>query len=432
MIKFSEIVISKRRVAELFSFILVLFIFLSKISLKYTGVVPRTMSPIVFQYGLHPFVNFSVNFSLFLYLFYYWFRSDREVKFYHQYTFLIIMVISILTIQTFFQIAYVHPTNSVLAQVGGLIIALVLILTYAMVIPGLIPASRLVMWIRNISVPLVLISLLLLPVFNTQLFRGGRFVGVFKHIPHMVSASTFAYIFYFPRLFDKKGNPLLKIIIQCFLFIAVFLTATKAAMVTVLIVTALGFLIYGEKTRKLRISKFAFVSLVSLFILLFGNEIAEFIYGVATGQSTFLMRPAQDGIATRLEEVSRGFDILMREPHFGEGILYKFMSGSEVSVEGYNSFKDPHNIFVSAGVIGGWPFMMVVIIGFFMMIVGAIKGLLSQDPNIKIIGLFLLAHIPVFVIYHVHLSLGGMGDRVYWLVFGYLGILRSNYYKVPS
>jgi O-antigen ligase len=105
------------------------------------------------------------------------------------------------------------------------------------------------------------------------------------------------------------------------------------------------------------------------------------------------------------------------------GLLYKFLNKKEegIEVESYNSFKDPHNLFVSAAVIGGHPLFVLAILGYLLMIIGAIKGLNQNEPNRQIIGLFLLSHLPVFVIYHAHFSLGGMADRIYWLVFGYLG-----------
>jgi hypothetical protein len=65
------------------------------------------------------------------------------------------------------------------------------------------------------------------------------------------------------------------------------------------------------------------------------------------------------------------------------------------------------------------------------MIAGAIKGLMQNLPERQIIGLFLLSHLPVFVIYHAHFSLGGMADRIYWLVFGYLGQMWVKNQEAP-
>ncbi|WP_372654632.1 O-antigen ligase family protein [Halobacteriovorax sp.] len=425
MTRFESLKFSPEKLVEKLCIFLLGLMFVSKISLKYLK-VPRSFSYFIFQHGLHPYINFGLNFLIGGIILFYFVRRVREHKFKHQYIFLLIIASFVLLIQTLFQIAYVHPMNSWVMQIGGLVIALALIMIYGVMIPDIFSVEKFVKTIRNISVPLVILSVCLLPLFNVQLFRGGRFIGVFKHIPHMVSASTFAFIFYFPQIFNRKISLIKRYLILFILFIAVFLTATKAAMITVLIVSGIGVLTFGRKDKNTRIFKFIFVFLVSLFIILFGAQLTTFLYEVASGQTGFLMRPAQDGIATRMEEVTRGIQMFMEQPHFGQGILYKFMSTSGINVGGYNSFKDPHNIFVSAGVIGGWPFMAVVTIGFILMIVGSIRGILKGDENTQVVGIFLLSHIPVFVIYHVHLSLGGMGDRMYWLIFGYLAIKLST------
>ncbi|MNL70978.1 hypothetical protein D3C87_1960580 [compost metagenome] len=59
------------------------------------------------------------------------------------------------------------------------------------------------------------------------------------------------------------------------------------------------------------------------------------------------------------------------------------------------------------------------------MTVGAMKALIGRDLVKRQIAIYLLAHIPILVIYHVHLSLGGMADRMYWLVFGFVAANMS-------
>ena len=431
MTRFESLKFPVDQVAEKLCIFLLGLMFVSKISLKYLK-VPRNLSYLIFQHGLHPYINFALNFFVGALILFYFIRRDREHKFKHQYIFLLIITTAVLLVQTLFQIAYVHPFNSWVLQFGGLVIAVALIQIYGVMIPDIFSVDKFVKTIRNIAVPLVVISVCLIPIFNIQLFRGGRFIGVFKHIPHMVSASTFAFIFYFPQIFNPNINLLKRYLTISILFIAVFLTATKAAMITVLIVSAVGVLTFGKKDKNTRIFKFIFVVLGTLFFLLFGAQLTTFLYEVASGQTGFLMRPPQDGIATRMEEVTRGFQMFMEHPNFGQGILYKFMSKSGINVGGYNSFKDPHNIFVSAGVIGGWPFMGVIIIGFILMIVGSLRGILKGDQNTQVVAIFLLSHIPVFVIYHVHLSLGGMGDRMYWLIFGYLALKLGDTREQPQ
>jgi O-antigen ligase len=207
------------------------------------------------------------------------------------------------------------------------------------------------------------------------------------------------------------------------LAVAVLATSTKAAFGTMVITAFVGILIYGSKKRSIRLFKFTFMSCILISVLLVGAPVSKFMYEVTTGKTGFGLRPAQDGISTRLDEVFRGWSMFEQSPYFGHGLLYKFFSGSKggIEVESYNSFKDPHNLFISAGVIGGYPLMFLSVIGYLLMIVGVYKGLKDKNPHHQTVGLFLLAHLPVFVIYHANFSMGGMGDRIYWLIFGYLG-----------
>ena len=306
--------------------------------------------------------------------------------------------------------------------------AIILIFIYGLVIPSLFDLQKFVLWTTNITVTIVISSFICLPFFYGDMLRGGRFVGFFKHIPHMVTASTAGFIFYFPRIFQEtkwtlKSNTPLKLLILFALAITVLLTSTKAAFGTIAITIMVGSFLFGSKKKSIQLFKFSFLACFIISILLIGIPTGQFMYDVSTGKTSFGLRKAQDGVQSRMEEVTRGWSMFEKSPYFGLGLLYKFLNNSKegIEVESYNSFKDPHNLFVSSAVIGGYPLLLLAIIGYILMIFGAIKGISQIDPNRIILGLFLLAHLPVFVIYHAHFSLGGIADRIYWLIFGYLG-----------
>ncbi|HWU43697.1 MAG TPA: hypothetical protein VN132_09675, partial [Bdellovibrio sp.] len=68
------------------------------------------------------------------------------------------------------------------------------------------------------------------------------------------------------------------------------------------------------------------------------------------------------------------------------------------------------------------------------MLFGSLKSLMSFDIAKRQVGIYLLSHIPILVIYHIHLSIGGMADRVYWMVFGVLAaaVVSANSPKLIS
>lgn len=427
--------VSLAKLVDICCITLLLLIFVSKISLKWAKIIPYSAPPVIFQYGLHPFINFGLQFFITLILVFVWWRQKNATHLSPFYKAYIYSLMAILTIQTMFQITLVNISSSLLVQIAGLGMALILMLIYGIIIPTLFDLDKFIYWITRICVTIVLASFLSLPLFFSEMFRGGRFIGFFKHIPHMVSASTAAFIFFFPNLFSEekwtlKNNTPLKLVIITILALAVLLTSTKAAFGTIALTALVGIILFGSKKKSIRLFKFSFLACFLVSILLIGAPTSQFMYEVTTGKTGFGLRKAQDGVQTRMEEVSRGWSMFEKSPYFGLGLLYKFLSNKDegIEVESYNSFKDPHNLFVSAGVIGGYPLFFFAIIGYILMVFGAFKGLNQADPNRQILGLFLLSHLPVFVIYHAHFSLGGIADRIYWLVFGYLG---QNWQKKP-
>ena len=412
---------------------LIILIFLSKISLKWAKILPYSLPPFIFQYGIHPYINFGLQFVIAIILIFVWFKSTEKRPMSLPYKTFIYSLMAILSIQTFFQITLVNVAYSPFVQIGGLGMAIMLIWVYGIIIPSLFDLEKFIYWIRNTSTFLVISSFVCLPLFYPDMFRGGRFVGFFKHIPHMVTASTAAFIFYIPLVFKEhkwslKKNIFINILVMLILTLAVMLTSTKAAFITIAITGFVAILILGSKKRSVRLFRFTFLSCCLVSILLMGVPTSKFLYEISTGKIGFGLRPAQDGVQTRMEEVFRGWSMFDKSPYFGLGLLYKFLNGSSegIEVESYNSFKDPHNLFVSAAVIGGYPLFFLSIIGYGLLVYGAFNGMNSENTNYRIIGIFLLAHLPVFVIYHAHFSMGGMGDRIYWLIFGYLGVSESK------
>lgn len=401
-------------------------IFLSKVSLKPFG-VPYSAGFILYQHGMHPYVNVALNFMLGLPLILLWLTSRHRERLNPYYLGFVALLSLVLVVQTLLQMILIQHGLPKELQIQGLVLSLFLILVFGVVIPQLVPLNRFVGSIRSMSVALTMLSLVMLPLFGLQLFRGGRFIGVFKHIPHMVTCSTFAVIFFLTTFMSYRplrfsGRTALSIGVTALLTLAVVITATKAAIVTVLAALGLAFAIYGKKTLYVRLSKI-FVSLtLAAFLVVFGADIYEAAARIVQGRSDFLFRPSTSGIETRLDEFYRGFATFSENPWIGKGILYRFLSESGFSVNSYNAMQDPHNYFASAGVIGGWPLLIVAIIGYVMMVIGALKGLLRHNDKMRMLGILLIAHLPVFLIYHVHISLGGMADRLYWLCFGYLAL----------
>lgn len=407
---------------------LVALIFIAKISLGSVLPLPHSFSFLIFQQGMHPFVNVFLCVILGVPLILLWMRVRRRNHLSGFYKLFVYILMVTLTVQTLLQAHYVNTDESALMQVGALGVALFMIVIYGLLIPSLWTAEEFVHFVQRWSGTLVLISLLLLPIAWGGVFKGGRFIGVFKHIPHMVTCATVAYIFSLatfltePKLKHKIWNGL----ILFASFFAIILTGTRSSAAAAGAAFVLTMILHKTKTNQGRIFKFSFLAFVITFVIFFGPQVYDLARGIATGQASLAGREAQDGIASRWEEVERGSQIFMEEPWLGHGLLSKFAAGNDVDVSNYNAMKDPHNIFISAGVIGGWPLLVLSVVALLFMFLGSIKALKVDDISKRQIAIYLLAHIPILVIYHIHLSIGGMADRLYWMVFGFVAASISS------
>lgn len=407
---------------------LISLFFASKLSLAFARFIPYNIPPLIYQAGMHPYINIlgTIIFGLGMICGLKKVTWDFKTKIYLAY---ITTFLSVLVVQTFLQMAFVHPDKSMLFQLSGAVMAILTVGLFGVLIPLHYPAERFVKLLLIQAMIIVVISLVLLPIFGPTMFRGGRFVGITKHIPHMVSISSVAAIFlisFWPRIFKLNFAPMMiSLSLGVLSFLAVALTATKAAMGSLVLACMLALFFFGARNKLEQWGRLFVLASMTMSMLFLAPVVGDTLYEVASGQRALLGRPAQNGFETRWEEVVRGGDLFFQSPHLGLGILYKFMTGSgDGDVDTYNSFKDPHNIFLSAGVIAGWPFMIVVAGGYIALIFLTMRVLRPKNKDFfghghRTLALFLATHLPVFLIYHVHLSLGGIADRLYWCVIGY-------------
>lgn len=407
---------------------LVAMLFISKISLGSFLPIPNSFSIFIFQKGLHPFVNVFLCFLFGMPLAIFWLKVSKKNHLSGFYKLFVFTLILVLSIQTLLQTHYVNRGEPLFMQIAALITAVFMIIIYGLLIPSLWSTEDLLKYIQKWAGILSLVSLVLFFVAGSMVFKGGRFVGVFKHIPHMVTCATVAFIFSLGvLLIDKRAaSKIWCALILAVSFLAIILTGTRSSAAAALVALVISMILHKTETNQGRIFKFAFVSFIASFSIFFGAEIFDFAERIATGQSSLGNREAQNGIESRWEEVKRGSQIFQQQPWLGHGLASKFASGNDVDVSNYNSMKDPHNIFISAGVVGGWPLLVLSAVSLLFMLIGSLKSLLSADIAKRQIAIYLLAHIPILIIYHVHLSLGGMADRLYWMVFGFVAATISH------
>lgn len=410
-------------------YFLIALIFISKISLQFIPGIPYEIPNIIFQYGIHPYINILLCLMfggtlITKRLLKLRTESAAQLKLYSFYIF--IFCVYLFTI-TGLQIIFLDSGESALMQMAACVMSMFMIYLFGKYIPTQLSPRGFIIMVQKYSVFLCWISLALLFVSSGTSFMGGRFIGVFKHIPHMVSVSTLAFVFSLYNLFCMDESRIKKIYLYASMLCAaglLILTGTRSALASVAVATILSFILFKSKTVRAKLAKTFIITFVLSAGLFFGGDIAEYAIQVSRGEKSVGLRAAQDGVSSRWDEVMRGYASFQEQPWLGYGILNKFGQTEDGGVGSYNANKDPHNIIISAGVVGGWGFIVIISLGFMSLFVLTLKRLTSQNEAIQLLAIYMITQLPIIFIYHVHISMGGIADRIYWLVVGYLAISK--------
>ncbi len=408
-------------------------IFISKISLAFIPGVPYEVFPIIFQYGMHPYINIIL--CLLVGSFFIIKKLLNPEGFANQSrlfrSFVLLSSLYLIFI-TLMQIIFQIGEESIAFQLIACLMSIFTMYLFGRVIPTQLDAKVFVRAVRKWSVWLCWISLFALVFFSGTSFKGGRFIGIFKHIPHMVSIATFACSFLIYDFFvieQTKRQKIISILSFCCGFFLLVLTGTRSALAAVILSAILSVIIFPAKNPATKLLKTSIGISFLLIGLFFGDDMIEYTIQVVRGEQAVGLRAAQDGIASRTDEIERGYKVFQENQWLGLGLLSKFGSTDEKQVGNYNANKDPHNLFISAGVIGGWGLITLTLFGFAALILASVKSLISKNTAIQVLAIYMLTQIPIIFIYHIHLSMGGIADRIYWIIFGYMAINEREHNK---
>lgn len=393
---------------------LIALIFISKISFRsLLPFIPKELSVVLFQGGLHPYLNFIAVMGLGVILI---LRSKPIRSLSPIYLLFCWGLIGLLGITSILQIMF--SGTGLFATLGTFVASSALIGIYGLRIPKVLDIEETLDWIFRCSSICVFLSLLVFAIFPENAWKGGRFIGVFKHIPHMVTCASVAFIF----SLDFSKHKIWKLFTIPAALYLLLLTGTRSSLAAVLMAVILVTILIKTKSIAALFLKSTGIIVAITYGIFFGPMTVNYLEGIARGERALMEREAQDGVASRMEEVERGWELFQLNPWLGSGLASKFSNGDETSVDKYNANKDPHNIFVSAGVIGGWAFLVYSIYAVIILLIGTMKGLASKDSSQRMVAIYLATHLPILIIYHVHLSPGGVADRIYWLLFGLLAL----------
>ncbi len=409
---------------------LLILIFASKISVAFVPFVPSELSPIIFQHGMHPYVNIFISLSIGSLVILKWLLNPNHL--YSQsriYRILLVIGCIYLISITFMQCLFVNSEESFVLQMAAAFLASFTIILYGRIIPTSLKPEKFIQILKFITLSLCWMGLISLFIFSGTSYKGARFIGIFKHIPHMVSCATLA-CFCLMYDFAKPKSSWAQVFFSGLNFavatILLILTGTRSALASILFGLVIMVIVFPSRSAANRFLKLAVTLSALLVALFFGDAMTGYAMDIARGEKSIGARAAQDGIASRMEEVERGYQIFLKDQWLGQGLLSKFSSGNEAEINNYNANKDPHNILISAGVVGGWGLIILTSIMMISLFVASLKSLRSKNYAIRILAIYALSQIPILIIYHLHVSIGGIADRIYWIVFGYMALSESN------
>lgn len=410
---------------------LVILPFLSKVTLNAVG-VPERFSVLWLQGGLHPVVNSILSMILLGALVVVAFPRALPANFTDRSYLSVVLVFALLLgVQSLLQSAFVPLNVELWMHLTGLVLTVALLFGYGWLLPRVGDLEFLFSLLTWLTRGLLLFSLVVLVLRPEFAFKGTRFVGVFKHIPYMVTCGQLALLAEWHNLAVGRGwRRAGAVFFMLLAFFALALTGTRSAVLCALVFMALATVRWPVRGRTPTWARRCAVYLGVVFMVTLGPFAAAEVESLLKGESSFLRRPAQNGIASRLEEVQRGLATFEESPYLGSGLLHRFGSESLESAGSYNSFRDPHNILVSAGVIGGWPFLIAVGLGLAALTVFLVKEIFTRvrdigDYRLALLDIYLFSHLPILFVYHLHLSLGGLADRIYWLFLGCVFSVRG-------
>lgn len=416
---------SASQIALIFLLILPL---LAKFSFAFTGIVPSEFGVFVFQHGMHPFLNAGLVAMGAMILF---IKNQSHLihfeKFPKYYLLAIGVTLVLIGTQSLLQYFFGEEPGSLLVQLGAAGSTALMILVYGLIVPSHLHLETIESTVKKWGTAILFLSLLVAIILPSATYKGGRYIGLFKHIPHIVTAATLTSFLYYRNLWQSRrlGDFLVSFGGWTIGMVSIFMSGTRSSLGAALAGLVLSGFLFAAKTRAASFIKWSMGISMTIFLVFFGPSTYSWLEGIATGQVALAGREAQDGVQSRLEEVDRGLALFEKAPWLGLGLSSKFsQSEGAVDVSSYNSFKDPHNILISAGVIGGWPFLVWTIV-LLCLLLGSLLYLLfftAQSDEARIWQNYLVCHLPILVIYHWHLSIGGMADRFYWLAFGIVAL----------
>ena len=312
-------------------------------------------------------------------------------------------------------------------EILGVMSTLNLLFIFGLVIPRFLPLNLFRKLLGNLLTISIVSSLLL--IFIEERTVGGRFQGVFIDPSIMSSVSAIGFVFFGTLAIAKQKWSLFAL--TCLSLLLIFYAGGRSSLIGA-VTTILFFLLFTG----VQLSSFwVFARKWGRVFLLPVSPVALwFLYNLGTGKITFHTRShITNGFADRWQHWKHGIERIYDNLILGDGVLTKFKSNGEIAINLFSEGRDPHNVLVYAGNVGGVG--LVLLIGIFLvkLLLFAIKAIRSSDLNLNLIGCCMISFIIVMPFGGSLFSLASLSDRLFWVVSGYLFLyLKTTVYPLNN
>lgn len=296
--------------------VLIGLIFISKCSTVSLLPLPREFSFLVFQHGMHPYLNIAATMLFGIPLLFFWSICRTHYQSHFAYKFFISVLIFLLFLQTTLQVLFVNVDESLVMQAGAVIMSSFLVLTYGLAIPSLWGPIKILKCLQKWSASFVVISVILLLFARPGLYKGGRFVGIFKHIPHMVTCSTLSFVLTLAFLFEKKKAKYLfrDLFVLLCSFFPILITGTRSSVAAAVGAMGMTLFFYKFISRQAKLIKFLALLFVFTFLMFFGYDSFRYAQDVATGTRLWLEGKPKMVLTQDLRKLSEAVKYLRSSP----------------------------------------------------------------------------------------------------------------------
>lgn len=323
-----------------------------------------------------------------------------------------LLIISILVLQFF-------NAELSLIRLLGLVSFIVLLTFFCFLIPQVLSIVLFYQIVLICGLTLLMISALMLTFGETA--NSGRFSGLFLNPGIMGNVSSIIFVLLLCKFFIQGNYYYLTI--SSVPITLMILSGGRTSIAQSIIAVGL-LLLLSTRIKIKNIVKIQKNIISFLPFIIIGSSILA--YKLGSGQLTIGTRQQlTNGFSDRIYHWLIGVEKAKQKLLLGDGVLTKFNVDGAIGLSNFTTSADPHNLFIYATQVGGLGMLTLIVLLIFYLTVASINMMKSQIENNIITGTLMISFIAGMVFGGSLFSLNSLNDRFFWLLTGYIALAQG-------